>query len=415
MPERKAIKVVSLNHTDYFGGAAKATYRLCEGLNSIGINSILICNKKTSINKNIFEINKLYNNIDKTIIFIKRVWKYSLHKLFKTREIYLNDCSEIKDSILYGVLNRMDFDILHLNWVVGGFVNFLDLKNISKPIVATLHDSSFFTGVCHVIDNCDNYKEECGFCPRLNSSEKKDLSYETYLLKKERYKALNLTFVSPSNWMAKKAKSSSLLKNYRIEVIPNGIDTNLYSPLEKKLAKQKLNLDSDKRYITFGAVSLLDENKGYKYITELLQKFKLESDIEFLTFGESATQVETQNIIRQLGYIKDEELLVQIYSASEIVIVPSVQESFGQTALESLSCGTPVVAFKTSGLTDIIDHKINGYLANPFDITDLYNGIDWCLNGDRESICYNARNKAVSNFDVKIVAKKYADLFRELT
>jgi glycosyltransferase involved in cell wall biosynthesis len=415
MCETKQLKVVSLNHTDYFGGAAKATFRLNEGLISIGINSILICNQKTSTNKSILDIKELYTVLDKTANFIKRVWKFTNKKFFKTKEVYFNGCSEINESILYGVLNRMNFDVLHLNWVVGGFVNFLDLKTLNRPIVATLHDSSFFTGICHVIGDCNNYKEECGFCPRLNSSEKKDLSHKTFLIKKERYKALNLTFVSPSKWMAEKAKSSSLLRNFRIEVIPNGIDTTLYAPCEKTSAKQQFNLNSEKKYITFGAVSLSDENKGYKYVVELLKKFKPEDDIEFLTFGESPIKTETKIIIKHLGYIKDEALLAQIYSASDIVIVPSVQESFGQTALESLSCGTPVVAFKTSGLTDIIDHKVNGYLAETFDVNDLYNGIFWCLNGDNKSISNNARNKAVNYFDIKIVAKKYANLYYELS
>ena len=113
--------------------------------------------------------------------------------------------------------------------------------------------------------------------------------------------------------------------------------------------------------------------------------------------------------------MSDNVSLVTLYCAGDLTIVPSLREAFGQVASESLSCGTPVAAFATQGLLDVIDHKINGYLAQPFDTSDLANGIDWVLNAENYAeLCKNAREKVVREFDYEVVAKKYIDLYEEI-
>ena len=94
------------------------------------------------------------------------------------------------------------------------------------------------------------------------------------------------------------------------------------------------------------------------------------------------------------------------------MIVPSLQEAFGQTASEAMACSTPVVAFGATGLLDIVDHKENGYLAKPFESKDLAKGIEWVLNSESyDKLCVNAREKVIKEFDSKVVAKKYIKLY----
>lgn len=385
------------------------------GLNNNNILSKIVCIRKSSGSEMVIEIHKLYTYSDKLLILFERVSKYLLRRLLNKQENYIKGCSEIRESVLYSSLANIPFDVLHLNWVTGGFVNFKDLLRVEKPIVVTLHDSSMFTGICHVIGECENYKFECGKCPKLDSESPNDKSNWNYLLKKKYYKNLNMTFVSPSTWMAEKAKGSSLLKDKRVIIIPNGLDTQIFYPIDKSVAKRQLGLNPGKKYLVFGAVTNDDKNKGFDLLVKALETLKDVADIELITFGEGKG-AELYNIhIHEFGFVADEHRLALIYSAADVSIVPSRQESFGQTASEALACGTPVVAFETSGLVDIIDHKINGYLAKPFDSGDMADGIRWCLTHNScGKLSLNAREKVISTFDINIVSKKYRALFESL-
>ena len=117
-----------------------------------------------------------------------------------------------------------------------------------------------------------------------------------------------------------------------------------------------------------------------------------------------------------IGRIYDDITLSILYSAADVMVVPSKSESFGQTAMEALACGTPCVAFKCTGLVDIIDHKKNGYLAIPFEAEDLSRGIAYILEDeDRwKVLSQNARKKVINNFDINIVAKQYINLYKKI-
>jgi len=104
-----------------------------------------------------------------------------------------------------------------------------------------------------------------------------------------------------------------------------------------------------------------------------------------------------------------------LYSAADVMVVPSLQEAFGQTASESMACSTPVVAFGATGLLDIVDHQQTGYLAKPFKVSDLAAGIDWILNAPNyEELCQNARKKVLCEFDSQIVADKYIAFYKSV-
>ena len=119
--------------------------------------------------------------------------------------------------------------------------------------------------------------------------------------------------------------------------------------------------------------------------------------------------------IHYMGLFHDEIGLALLYNAADVMVVPSIQESFGQTAAEAMACGTPVVAFATTGLLDIVEHKKTGYLAQPFDVVDLKNGIDWVLNSSNyEYLCKCARSKVVREFDSSVVANKHIKLYKDI-
>jgi glycosyltransferase involved in cell wall biosynthesis len=121
--------------------------------------------------------------------------------------------------------------------------------------------------------------------------------------------------------------------------------------------------------------------------------------------------------VHYMGRLHDDISLAVLYSAADVMVVPSIRESFGQTASEAMACGTPVVAFGATGLLDIVDHKINGYLASPYESDDLENGIAWVLSLDDvgyKSLSSNARDKAEKAFSIELMARKYISLFRNI-
>ena len=277
-----------------------------------------------------------------------------------------------------------------------------------------------FTGGCHYSEDCDRYRQSCGSCPLLSSHKESDLSRWVWQRKATAWRDLDLTIVSPSEWMADCARDSALLGKRSIEVIPHGLNTRVYKPIDRTVARQALNLPLSKTLILFGAVRATDDpRKGFHLLQPALSKLlrlNQDGEIELVVFGsaESKTFTDLGYPTHALGQLRDDLSLALAYSAADVMVVPSLQESFGQTASEALACGVPVVAFKTTGLIDIIDHQQDGYLAEPFDVDDFARGMAWVLeNPDRhQAMSIAARQKVETKFTLELQAQRYQDLFQ---
>lgn len=313
-------------------------------------------------------------------------------------------------------------DVINLHWIGWEFLRVEDLKSFKVPLVWTLQDMWPFTGGCHYSQNCDRYTDSCGACPQLHSSKNSDLSRWVWQRKAKAWKGINLTIVAPSSWMAECASSSSLFKDLRVEVIPFCLDTESYKPSNRLVARELLNLPQDKQLILFGAFSATkDQRKGFHLLLPALQSLSKSGwgdQIELVVFGASQPEkpVDLGFKAHYLGHLNDDNSLALVYSAADVMIVPSIQESFGQTASESLACGTPVVAFNATGLKDIVDHQQNGYLAHPFEIEDLAKGIAWVLEDivRHQKLCNRAREKAEQEFALELQARRYLSLYDEI-
>jgi glycosyltransferase involved in cell wall biosynthesis len=213
------------------------------------------------------------------------------------------------------------------------------------------------------------------------------------------------------------AKNSSLFGCNRIIRIPNLIDSKLFKPHDKKFARQLWNLDQQKKLILFcGLGAVRNKLKGFNFLLEAL-KIIDNKNIELILVGDDSidSQIDLQNVkfkINWVGRINDDISLVTLYNAADVTVVPSLQENLSNVIMESMSCGVPVVAFHIGGNGDMIDDKYNGYLAKPFDIEDLANGINYVLyNKEYELMSKNAREKIQKEFDKKVVIKKYIELY----
>jgi glycosyltransferase involved in cell wall biosynthesis len=200
-------------------------------------------------------------------------------------------------------------------------------------------------------------------------------------------------------------------------VIPNPLDTEAWRPLDKLRARQLLNLPPDAPILLFGALGGdEDPRKGFDLLRDALQHLRGRvADLELIVFGQLAPKQDLSLgfPVHHTGYLNDDERLRLLYSAADAVVVPSRLEAFGQTASEAHACATPVVAFNTGGLADIVAHRETGYLAKPFDVPDLAAGIEWVIaaKGAGPDLGAAARDRACRLWDSPVVARQYADLY----
>jgi len=356
----------------------------------------------------------------------------SLYNELSIKLFYRNRKNGFFSPAKWGVnLSKIDLvsqaDIINLHAVVNGFISLNGIKklgNLNKPLVWTLHDQWAFTGGCHYSRECRKFKESCGKCPLLSSTRENDITRKIWEKKKKIYEDLDLTVVTPSIWMANRARESSLLKNTEINIIPNPLNTGVFKPVSSEIAREALNLPKNKILILFGSTQgTRPERKGFSY---LLKAFKLlkererkyNGEIELVVFG-SSNQKEISHLPVKttfLGYLNDNYSLALSYNAADLFVGPSLQESFGQTFSESMACGTPCIAFDYSGPRDIIDHKENGYLAKYKSPESLAKGIIWLLK-DREKLKElgaKARKKAKNEYNMLTVGEQYRNLHGEL-
>lgn len=410
------MKILIVNTYDIQGGAARAAYRLHQSLLAQNIDSQMLVQNKSSDDFTVLTTNstQVQRNLNKLRRFIDNIPV----KFYKERTKTFFSPAWFGFSNTIDIINEIDPDIVHLHWINEGMIKIEDLSRIKARIVWSLHDMWAFTGGCHYDEECEAYKKGCGSCKVLGSTKNNDLSRKIFNRKEKTFAQIeNMTIVGLSKWMHTCSQSSSLLKDKRHVSLPNPIDTNIFKSFDKEKARELWNLPQDKKLILFGAIGATsDPRKGFGELSETLNKLTCK-DVEFVVFGSSEPKV-SQNLgfkTHYLGYLQDDVSLVTLYGAVDVMIVPSLQEAFGQTASEAMACEAPVVAFGHTGLLDIIDHKINGYLAKPFDTLDLANGIAWVLNAENyDELCQNAREKVLKEFDSVVVSRRYIEFYEDI-
>lgn len=398
-------------------GAGRAVLRLHQGLINLGKDSFFLVNRKalnsTSVLGNSFISATLK---DTQSILISKFTEKALNETGSAFSINLTP------SWLSKKIKKINPDIINLHWVGWEYLSIESLKHLGVPIVWTLHDMWPFTGGCHYSQECDRYMQACGQCPQLISGKERDLSRSVWQRKAKAWKNLELDIVAPSSWIADCARKSSLFRERRVEVIPCALDTAKYRPIAKHEARTVLGLPHNKQIILFGALRATDDHrKGFHLLQSAMQDLASSgwaAKAEIAVFGSPKPKnpVDFGFKVHYLDHLNDDLSLAIVYSAADVMVVPSLQESFGQTASEALACGTPVVAFNATGLKDIVDHQVNGYLARPYDSTDLAGGIAWVLEDAERQLQLSkaARTKAEKCFSLESQAHAYAKLYAEL-
>lgn len=414
------MNILLLNTTDIKGGAARASYRLHQGLQSINAHAQMLVQTKHGDAQTVIGWSD-ESGTGRAISGSRLTLEQLPLKLYRNRIRSFYSLQWLPDNIASQVA-QLKPDVINLHWVCSSYLQIETLAKLNKPLVWTLHDMWPFTGGCHYSGDCDRHVVSCGACPQLGSSKNWDLSRWVWQRKAKAWKNLNLTIVSPSSWLAKCSSSSSLFKNLRVEVIPNGLDTEKYRPIDRKVARELLRLPQDKQLVLFGSFKATsNQRKGFHLLQPALQELSQsgwQDRLELVIFGASRPEnpLKLGFKAHYLGTLNDDLSLSLVYSAADVFVLPSVEDNLPNTVIEAISCGTPCVAFKIGGMPDTIEHQKNGYLAQPYKIEDLAQGIAWVLGNEEryQKLSYRAREKAEQEFALEIQARRYESLFNEI-
>jgi len=311
-------------------------------------------------------------------------------------------------------------DIIHLQHVHGYYINveilFKFLSDFKKPVVWTFHDCWSFTGHCAYYEfiKCDKWLSHCQKCPQKNEYHKSffiDNSFKNFMDKKKLFNSVeNLTIVPVSNWLRDQTEKSFLKKN-RIRVIQNGIDLEKFNIKDNYLEiKDKYNVRN--KFLILGVASPWNNRKGLKFFIELSKK--LSSSYRILLVGLNKQQIERlpSNII---GIERTENIkqLAELYSAADVFINPTLEDTFPTTNLESLACGTPIITFNTGGSLEAVDDN-TGIIVDKGDVEGLENAIKIIKSKGENFYQKVCRERAENLFDKKNNFEKYIDLYKEI-
>jgi glycosyltransferase involved in cell wall biosynthesis len=418
------LKVVHINTYDGNGGAGRACLRLNNALLDQGVDSRVVVHYKFGKNPAVLTFNttafqKAYTA---AIIVLERLWAKRLLKPMKRTPFSFTWFGR-------SVIHHPDVkaaDVIHLHWVNHSFLNpahLAELAKLNKPIVWTFHDSNAFTGGCHVRYTCDHFVRQCGYCPLLKKADADDASHKIWLQKHEAYQQLKFSIIAPSSWMLNSVLMSSLMQDKPALQIPNTLETNIFKPTDKVQAKKQLGLPEDKFIFLTGFMpSRKDLHKGTSYLLESLEMLKERmgvnaQQIELVVFGNrNAKDIPDFSFKTSfLGTINDDAKLAMCYAAADAFLIPSLEDNLPYTVMESLSCGTPVVAFTTGGIPDMVQHLQNGYLAEYRSAKSFADGMEWAINhGDPKALQKQSRQTVMDKFAESVIAQKHIQLYQQL-
>jgi len=313
-------------------------------------------------------------------------------------------------------------DIVHLHWTA----NLLNYETLFAslparvPLVWTLHDMHPFTGGCHYSGTCEKFASSCGECPQLNGRRSaSDPTAQNFSRKRAALRDRNLHIAADSRWLETQARRSTVFAAARsFQTIHYGLDTEAYAPMPKRECRQALGFADDAFVVCFGAPALSDPRKGLRELLEALRRLRDLPGLMCLFFGADLPAFNAHDLppIRSAGFLSTPAQQAQAYSAADVFVIPSLAEAFGQTALEAMACGTPVVGFDTGGIPDIVRPQVTGLLAPVGDAAALAEALRWSFDHRVECAAMggNARRMVEVDFTLQRQADAYLKLYRSL-
>ena len=419
------MRVLIVNTSERTGGAAVAANRLMKALNNNGVKAKMLVRDKEDDSLTVVVLPpspllRWHFLWERFVVFCRL--RFSRKHLFEVD--IANSGSDITK-----LREFQEADVIHLHWINQGMLSLNGIRQIlrsGKPVVWTMHDIWPATAICHVTLGCRHFTTQCRECRLLpGQGSKNDFSTSVWLKKQRMLEDGNIYYVACSRWLESEAKKSALLKGQKVTSVPNPIDTHIYKKGDKQEARSRLGLPLDKKLILFASQRVTNENKGMSYLIEACQQLQDIPNLGVVILGGHAEEFTSQLSARPegtlssertfpLGYINDEQRIVDVYNAADVFVLPSLSENLPNTIMEAMACGVPCVGFKVGGIPEEIDHKKNGYVAVYRDANDLAKGIRWILTeADYDALSENAVHKVIRNYSQQSVAMRYLDVYHQ--
>ena len=407
------VNIIHLNHSDVLGGAARAAYRIHRALRRHQLDSLMAVDSKFSDD---WSVQGPRGRFDKALARLRPVVGAASVSFLKTNNAILHSPALLPSRWPMRLAN-LKHVILHLHWICGEMLSIPEIGRLPRPVVWTLHDMWAFCGAEHYTED---FRWRDGYVRSNRPAYESGLDLNRWVWeRKQKYWKRPFYIVTPSHWLGQCVRESALMRGWPVTVIPNALNTDVWAPVERSLARRLLGLPQDEPLVLFGAMGGGQHRiKGFDLLRASLAHLRDQRrDLCLLVFGQSAPR-ESEGLgfpVHYLGHLHDDLSLRVLYSAADVMVVPSRQEAFGQTASEAHACGTPVIAFDTCGLPDIVSHMETGYLARPFDTEDLAAGIEWVLAdySRQEELSRNARDMAVERFSDAVVVPQYLAIYEK--
>lgn len=414
------MKAVHLNHTDAGNGAARAAYRLHQGLQGIGLDSNMFVGSRNTQDPDVAEINlpsDFWSRLK------RRLRRERIQRAFYTyqdsrperAELFSDDRTSHPGEVLR---QSPEPDLFNLHSVYGFIDHRAFFRAVSCPVVWTLHDMNAFTGGCQYNISCQHFEDACGCCPQLGSEDENDLSRQVWSRKKTAYQQASeqdrLHVVCPSEWMAEEARASTLLADVPVSVIPYGLDQTRFFPRDAEGVPAAFGIPDDHRIVLFVA-SDTRARKGFDLLDKALSALGAEKTT-LLSVGRDEPELESDLPHVHAGYVESDLLLSVFYSLADVFLIPSRQDNLPNTVLESMACGTPVVGFDVGGIPDMVRPGETGWLAEQEDVRALREAIQNALSDEakRERMAKRCREVVEREYTLAVQAKAYKDLYQKM-
>lgn len=402
------MRLVHISYSDSAGGAARAAYRCFESQRKLGLDAKFLCRHKGTGDPLVetFSHSPIGKILDTSI---RPAIGKSIARFLGARNPNELNSVNILPSRINWNKTFSNADIVTLHWIAGECLSIEDIGRIEKPTVWRLPDMWPFLGSEHYLPSTSTGS----FSPNRTSIASK----LTWRRKVSQWRK-PFHIVCTTRWLAAQVRLNPFMKDWPISIIPNALDTDVWAPVDRGIARSILGLPTDSKVVLFGALGgALDPRKGANLLKDALSKLRQWGhEIHLVIFGEKGSLggADYGFTTHYAGHLGDDLSLRIIYSCADVMVVPSRQEAFGQTASEAQACGVPVVAFENTGVADIVLDRETGRLAENGNSLELAKGIEWVLSEAGESMRTKSREAAVSRFSYSTISEAYLHIYKEL-
>lgn len=414
------MKLLYCSTLDIEGGAARGAYRLHRGLLARGVDSTMLCAAKHSD--------------DPTVMGPRSDWEWiwwRMRMIGARRILRLQRSADpiphsvnVFPSFWSGRINAFGADIVQLHWIGSETMSVADVGRITAPIVWRLADMWPFAGTEHYGWPSPEPRWEHGYRPDNVPPKHGGLDLDRWVWKRKmrHWRHLDITVVAGSRWLADCARRSMLFAGRRVEAIPSGLDLSVFRPQGRARAREMLNLPQDKRLILFGAISATsDKRKGFDLLVPTLKRLaqrKGFDDVEALVLGAFPPK-QAPDLGMKAHYIpkmREDLALSLVYSAADVLVAPSLMDNLPFSVMEAQACGVPCAAFDVGGMPDMIVHRENGWLAKPYEVEELSDGLAWMLEDEERGAELGRRSLAFAEreYPVDLQARRYMEIYGQI-